>query len=88
MAKTRYDKLRDDHTVHGEEDGATLLYLDRHLLHDVSSPQAFEGLKPAQRSIRLCYRMPDSTVTVTCREQKSDQVVASMPLGPWDADLK
>ncbi len=40
MAKTLYDKLWDDHTVHVEEDGTTLLYIDRHLLHEVTSPQA------------------------------------------------
>ena len=51
MAKTLYDKLWDDHTVHVEEDGTTLLYIDRHLLHEVTSPQAFEGLKMAERPV-------------------------------------
>ena len=51
MAKTLYDKLWDDHVVHTEEDGTTVLYIDRQLLHEVTSPQAFEGLKLAQRPV-------------------------------------
>ena len=47
--KTLYDKLWDDHVVHVEEDGTALLYIDRHLVHEVTSPQAFEGLKLAGR---------------------------------------
>ena len=49
MAQTLYDKLWDSHVVHVEEDGTALLYIDRHLLHEVTSPQAFEGLKLAGR---------------------------------------
>ena len=47
--KTLYDKLWDDHVVHFEDDGTALLYIDRHLVHEVTSPQAFEGLKVAGR---------------------------------------
>jgi 3-isopropylmalate/(R)-2-methylmalate dehydratase large subunit len=49
--KTLYDKLWDDHVVHQEEDGTCLIYIDRHLVHEVTSPQAFEGLKLAGRPI-------------------------------------
>ncbi|PKO84303.1 MAG: 3-isopropylmalate dehydratase large subunit [Betaproteobacteria bacterium HGW-Betaproteobacteria-11] len=49
MAKTLYDKLWENHVVHTEEDGTALLYIDRHLVHEVTSPQAFEGLKLAGR---------------------------------------
>jgi 3-isopropylmalate/(R)-2-methylmalate dehydratase large subunit len=49
MLKTLYDKLWESHVVHTEEDGTAILYIDRHLLHEVTSPQAFEGLKLAQR---------------------------------------
>ncbi|MGV8891442.1 MAG: 3-isopropylmalate dehydratase large subunit [Burkholderiaceae bacterium] len=49
MANTLYDKLWDSHVVHAGEDGTTILYIDRHLLHEVTSPQAFEGLKQAGR---------------------------------------
>src|SRR5438445_13496664 len=48
-ARTLYDKLWESHTVHVEEDGTTLLYIDRHLVHEVTSPQAFESMKLARR---------------------------------------
>ena len=49
MAKTLYDKLWDEHVVDAEADGTTTLYVDRHLIHEVTSPQAFEGLRLANR---------------------------------------
>ena len=49
MTKTLYDKLWDAHVVHAEPDGTALIYIDRHLVHEVTSPQAFEGLKLAGR---------------------------------------
>jgi 3-isopropylmalate/(R)-2-methylmalate dehydratase large subunit len=49
MDRTLYDKLWDSHFVHAEEDGTALIYIDRHLVHEVTSPQAFEGLKLAGR---------------------------------------
>ena len=49
MGQTLYDKLWNSHLVHAEEDGTGLLYIDRHLVHEVTSPQAFEGLKLAGR---------------------------------------
>ncbi|MCF8177270.1 MAG: 3-isopropylmalate dehydratase large subunit [Sulfuritalea sp.] len=49
MSKTLYEKLWNSHVVHVEEDGTALLYIDRHLVHEVTSPQAFEGLKLANR---------------------------------------
>ncbi|MFC3146405.1 3-isopropylmalate dehydratase large subunit [Piscinibacterium candidicorallinum] len=50
MAKTLYDKLWDAHLVHQEDDGTALIYIDRHLVHEVTSPQAFEGLRQAGRT--------------------------------------
>jgi 3-isopropylmalate/(R)-2-methylmalate dehydratase large subunit len=50
-ARTLYDKLWDDHVVHTEEDGTAVLYIDRHLVHEVTSPQAFEGLRMAGRKV-------------------------------------
>lgn len=50
--RTLYDKVFDDHVVHRDEDGTCLLFIDRHLVHEVTSPQAFEGLKNAGRSVR------------------------------------
>ncbi|HXJ08968.1 MAG TPA: 3-isopropylmalate dehydratase large subunit [Burkholderiales bacterium] len=49
MGQTLYDKLWDSHVVHVEDDGTALLYIDRHLVHEVTSPQAYEGLKVAGR---------------------------------------
>ena len=49
MGQTLYDKLWDSHLVHAEEDGTALIYIDRHLVHEVTSPQAFQGLKVAGR---------------------------------------
>jgi 3-isopropylmalate/(R)-2-methylmalate dehydratase large subunit len=51
MTKTLYDKLWESHVVRTEADGTSLIYIDRHLLHEVTSPQAFEGLKFAQRNL-------------------------------------
>ncbi|MGI4778523.1 MAG: 3-isopropylmalate dehydratase large subunit [Janthinobacterium lividum] len=51
MTRTLYDKLWDEHVVHTEEDGTSILYIDRHLVHEVTSPQAFEGLRVAGRKL-------------------------------------
>ena len=58
--KTLYDKIWDAHVVHEDDDGTSLLYIDRHLVHEVTSPQAFEGLRMAGRSVRA----PDKTIAV------------------------
>lgn len=50
--KTLYDKVFEDHVVHKDESGSYLIYIDRHLVHEVTSPQAFEGLKNAGRKVR------------------------------------
>lgn len=51
MSKTLYDKIWDEHVIHTEEDGTSILYIDRHLVHEVTSPQAFEGLREAKRKV-------------------------------------
>ncbi|MBC7436301.1 MAG: 3-isopropylmalate dehydratase large subunit [Bdellovibrionales bacterium] len=51
MGRTLYDKIWDEHVVHTEEDGTAILYIDRHLVHEVTSPQAFEGLRVAGRKV-------------------------------------
>jgi len=60
MARTLYDKIWDDHLVHEQEDGTCLLYIDRHLVHEVTSPQAFEGLRMTNRKVRA----PEKTLAV------------------------
>ena len=59
-ARTLYDKLWDDHVVRTEDDGTVTLYLDRHLVHEVTSPQAFDGLRTAGRRVRR----PEATLAV------------------------
>ena len=51
MTRTLYDKIWDEHVVHTEEDGTAVLYIDRHLVHEVTSPQAFDGLELAGRKV-------------------------------------
>ena len=51
MNRTLYDKIWDEHVVHTEEDGTSVLYIDRHLVHEVTSPQAYEGLRQAGRKV-------------------------------------
>ncbi len=51
MSRTLYDKIWDEHVVHTEEDGTSVLYIDRHLVHEVTSPQAYEGLRQAGRKV-------------------------------------
>ncbi|WP_400769264.1 3-isopropylmalate dehydratase large subunit [Methylosinus sporium] len=58
--RTLYDKIWDDHVVHEQEDGASLIYIDRHLIHEVTSPQAFEGLRTSGRNVRA----PGKTLAV------------------------
>jgi 3-isopropylmalate/(R)-2-methylmalate dehydratase large subunit len=72
MGRTLYDKLWDAHVVHTAGDGSALIYIDRHLLHEVTSPQAFEGLRlagraPWRRSANLA--VPDHNVPTTDRAQ-------------------
>jgi len=77
MSKTLYDKLWDAHVVHDFGDGSALIYIDRHLLHEVTSPQAFEGLaltgrKPWRLAANLA--VPDHNVPTTSRKKIADPV--------------
>ncbi len=72
--KTLYDKLWDSHLVREQEDGSALIYIDRHLLHEVTSPQAFEGLRLAGRQpwrISANLATPDHNVPTTAKERES-----------------
>lgn len=60
MPRTLYDKIWESHLVDKQDDGTCLLYIDRHLIHEVTSPQAFEGLRAAGRKVRR----PDATLAV------------------------
>jgi len=73
--RTMYDKIWDDHIVDGSSDGAALIYIDRHLVHEVTSPQAFEGLEQAGRPVRRpdCTLVTvDHNVPTSSREEFSD----------------
>ena len=72
MAKTLYDKIWDSHLVDEADDGTCLLYIDRHLVHEVTSPQAFEGLRMTGRTVRqpaATLAVPDHNVPTTNRSQ-------------------
>ena len=72
MSKTLYDKIWEEHLVHQQEDGTSLLFVDRHLIHEVTSPQAFEGLRNSNRKVRnpeLTLAVADHNVPTTDRSK-------------------
>ena len=75
MSKTLYDKIWENHLVHEQDDGTCLIYVDRHLIHEVTSPQAFEGLRIQKRKVRrpeLTLAVPDHNVPTTDRSKGID----------------
>ncbi|MAV88858.1 MAG: 3-isopropylmalate dehydratase large subunit [Rhodospirillaceae bacterium] len=74
-ATTLYDKLWNSHIVDEQEDGTCLVYIDRHLVHEVTSPQAFDGLRNERRNVRrpdLTLAVADHNVPTTDRDKKID----------------
>ncbi len=74
--KTLFDKIWDSHVVKTNDDGTCLIYIDRHLVHEVTSPQAFEGLRMTGRSVRrpeLTLAVPDHNVPTKGRAQGIDE---------------
>ena len=72
MPKTIYDKIWNEHLVHQQSDGTSLLFVDRHLIHEVTSPQAFEGLRNSNRKVRqpkLTLAVADHNVPTTDRSK-------------------
>ncbi len=91
MAKTLYDKLWESHVVHTAEDGTTILYIDRHLVHEVTSPQAFEGLKLAgRRPWRNAANLvvADHNVPTTNRQDGIADPVSRLQVETLDANAK
>jgi 3-isopropylmalate/(R)-2-methylmalate dehydratase large subunit len=91
MSKTLYDKLWESHVVHSEQDGTAVLYIDRHLLHEVTSPQAFEGLKLANRqpwrnSANLV--VADHNVPTTNRAGGIEDPISRLQVETLDANAK
>ena len=77
--KTLYDKLWADHVVHIEDDGSTLIYIDRHLIHEVTSPQAFDGLRLANRKVWMPSRnlaVADHNVPTSNRKLGIDDAIS------------
>ncbi len=86
-AKTLYDKLWDEHVVREEQDGTSLLYIDRHLVHEVTSPQAFEGLRLAGRQAwrtDTVLATPDHNVPTTDRSQGIEDPVSRIQVETLD----
>ena len=85
--KTLYDKLWDDHLVRIDDDGTALLYIDRHLVHEVTSPQAFEGLREAGRKpwrVDSIVATPDHNVPTTDRKAGITDPVARLQVETLD----
>jgi 3-isopropylmalate/(R)-2-methylmalate dehydratase large subunit len=93
-ARTLYDKLWDDHVVHTEADGTAVLYIDRHLVHEVTSPQAFEGLRLAGRAVwrtSSIVATADHNTPTTHWEQGYDGIadpISKQQIVTLDANIK
>ena len=89
MPRTLYDKIWDEHVVHTEEDGTSVLYIDRHLVHEVTSPQAFEGLDLAGRKVwRLSANLAvsDHNVPTTDRSHGIADPVSRLQVETLDSN--
>jgi 3-isopropylmalate/(R)-2-methylmalate dehydratase large subunit len=87
--RTLYDKLWDEHVVHSEDDGTAVLYIDRHLVHEVTSPQAFEGLDLAGRRVwRLSANLAvsDHNVPTTDRRDGIKDPISRLQVDTLDAN--
>src|SRR6186713_1693306 len=89
MGRTLYDKIWDEHVIHTEDDGTAVLYIDRHLVHEVTSPQAFEGLELAGRKVwRLSANLAvsDHNVPTTDRSHGIADPVSKLQVDTLDAN--
>lgn len=89
MPRTLYDKIWDEHVVHTEDDGTTVLYIDRHLVHEVTSPQAFDGLELAGRKVwRLSANLAvsDHNVPTTDRSHGIADPISKLQVDTLDAN--
>jgi 3-isopropylmalate/(R)-2-methylmalate dehydratase large subunit len=91
MKRTLYDKLWDAHVVHQEDDGTTTLYIDRHLLHEVTSPQAFEGLELADRKpwrVSANLAVADHNVPTINRAGGIDDPISKLQVDTLDSNCE
>ena len=91
MPQTLYDKIWNEHIVHQQHDGTTLLYVDRHLIHEVTSPQAFEGLRLSNRKVRkpnLTLAVADHNVPTTDRLKGIDDEESKIQVEELEKNCK
>ena len=91
MPLTLYDKIWNEHLVHEQEDGTALLFVDRHLIHEVTSPQAFEGLRNSKRKVRqpkLTLAVVDHNIPTTDRSKGIDDEDSRIQVETLDKNCK
>ena len=91
MPYTIYDKIWNEHLVHEQEDGTSLLFVDRHLIHEVTSPQAFEGLRNSNRKVRqpkLTLAVADHNVPTTDRTKGISDQESKIQVDTLDSNCK
>ena len=91
MPYTIYDKIWKEHLVHEQEDGTSLLFVDRHLIHEVTSPQAFEGLRNSNRKVRqpkLTLAVADHNVPTTDRTKGISDQESKIQVDTLDSNCK
>ena len=84
--KTLFEKIWDSHLVDVAEDGTSLLYIDRHLVHEVTSPQAFEGLRLSGRKVlrpEATLAVPDHNVPTTDRSKPIEDETSRIQVETW-----
>ena len=91
MPYTIYDKIWNEHLVHQQDDGTSLLFVDRHLIHEVTSPQAFEGLRSSNRKVRqpkLTLAVADHNVPTTDRTKGISDKESKIQVDTLDTNCK
>jgi len=91
MSLTLYDKIWNEHLVHQQDDGTVLLFVDRHLIHEVTSPQAFEGLRNSNRKVRqpnLTLAVVDHNIPTTDRSKGIDDEDSRIQIETLDKNCK
>ena len=91
MPQTIYDKIWNEHLVHQQQDGTSLLFVDRHLIHEVTSPQAFEGLRNLKRKVRqpnLTLAVADHNVPTTDRSKGISDQESKIQVDTLDANCR
>jgi len=89
--RTMFDKIWDSHVVHEQEDGSSILYIDRHLVHEVTSPQAFEGLRMAGRPVRrplATLAVPDHNVPTSDRSHGIEDAESRIQVETLEANCR